>query len=406
MTVGLSFSSAVQIDRAFARHQPQAKVSKMATAVVASSTGGFSNQLQAVSGRQRTLLEVIEELRITRKNEELPTDYTVSEDERPTVRHDEWTEMGEFPVIDFSRMETDRAGIVKQLYSAASEWGFFQLVNHGLTSDELRELQAEGSNFFSLPGEIKQKLGVRSSAGFRAYIGDSTQERGSALHWAESLMLRPDSLNNVIEKIWPDGNPDFKDAVTKFSTRAETINKHLMELLAEGLRLPTDFFSQHLNSKRTLALRWNFYPACPRPSDVLGASSHTDGCSITLLVQDKVGGLQIQKDGEWIGIKPIEGSLVVNIGDTLHAWSNGIFKSVLHRVVVNESVHRLSLAAFLNVDSELLISAPEELVDGNHPRLYRPFTSGDYLRRILETRYKEQSKSKDGLLVLDGFKLS
>lgn len=109
-----------------------------------------------------------------------------------------------------------------------------------------------------------------------------------------------------------------RDAVLKFSSRADIINKQLMELLSEGLGLSTDFFSQHLNSRKLMALRWNFYPACPRPADVLGASSHTDGCSITLLLQDKVGGLQILKDGQWIGIKPIEGAIVVNIGDTLH----------------------------------------------------------------------------------------
>jgi hypothetical protein len=76
-------------------------------------------------------------------------------------------------------------------------------------------------------------------------------------------------------------------------------------------------------------------------------------------------------------------------------------------VVVNESVHRLSLAAFYNVDSELLIDAPEGLVIESHPLLYRSFTSGDYLRHILATRYqKDKNADKDGLLVLDAFKLN
>lgn len=80
---------------------------------------------------------------------------------------------------------------------------------------------------------------------------------------------------------------------------------------------------------------------------------------------------------------------------------------MLHRAVVNESAHRLSVAAFLNVDAELPISAPEELVDDSHPRLYRPFTAVDYAMHVMKTRYMNQNKHapKDGLLVLDEFKV-
>ncbi|CAM6088926.1 unnamed protein product [Calypogeia fissa] len=386
----------------------QAKVGNMAASAfpVPSSGALFSIPPPVDSGRPGTVLEILEQLQESRGDgEELMKKLAVSEEERPKVRYDEWTEMGEIPVIDLSLAETDRVGTVKQLYNAAAEWGFFQLVNHGLTVDELGAVQSEGLKFFNLPAEIKQNLGSMGPEG-RCYIGDNTHEKGSALHWAESLMFAPDNVDQTISKIWPDGNSEFRNAVITFFKRAKFINEQLHELLAEGLGLSTDLFSQHLDSKRA-RLRWNFYPACPRPSDVLGASSHTDGCSITLLIQDKVGGLQIQKDGDWIGIKPIEGALVVNVGDILHAWTNGIFKSVLHRVVVNESVHRFSLAAFMNVDKDLSITAPEELVDDNHPRLYRPFTHGDYATHVVATRYRDQSMSasKDGLFLLDGFKI-
>lgn len=161
-------------------------------------------------GNPGTLLEALEHMRKTREEgDDLPLEYTVSEGERPSVRHDEWTEKGEIPVIDLSLAESNRAGVVKQLYSAASEWGFFQLVNHGFSADELGGLQSEGRKFFALSPEIKQKLGVLGKTG-RLYIGDNTAEKGSSLHWAESLMFRPVGMDETVGHLWPDGYSEFK----------------------------------------------------------------------------------------------------------------------------------------------------------------------------------------------------
>lgn len=113
----------------------------------------------------------------------------------------------------------------------------------------------------------------------------------------------------------------FRNAVSNFSAGADVVAKELLELIAESLGLHTDFFAKHFTAKRVQALRWNFYPACPRPTDSIGAAAHTDGTCLTLLVQDGTGGLQIKKDDQWIGIRPIEGALVVNIGDMLHVRS-------------------------------------------------------------------------------------
>lgn len=105
--------------------------------------------------------------------------------------------------------------------------------------------------------------------------------------------------------------------MTKYSDGVDRVGKQLHELIAESLGLSTDFFAQHYIPKVN-TVRYNFYPACPSPMESMGAKSHTDPNSITVLMLDNVGGLQIEKDGEWLAVRPIEGSLVVNIGDTLH----------------------------------------------------------------------------------------
>lgn len=111
---------------------------------------------------------------------------------------------------------------------------------------------------------------------------------------------------------------DFRSAVAEFSSGADVVARKLLELIAESLSLPTDFFAKDFNAKRAHGLRWNVYPACPRPTDSLGAAAHTDLDVLTLLLQDETGGLQMKKGDQWIGIRPIEGALVVKIGDILH----------------------------------------------------------------------------------------
>ncbi|KAL3685109.1 hypothetical protein R1sor_003131 [Riccia sorocarpa] len=347
-----------------------------------------------------TLRDLAEELKRSSKGS-VPQDYMVKEEERPSIKHDEFDEL---PVIDLALVDKDRGELARQLGEAAREWGFFQIVNHGLSVDDLDEIQAQGMKFFELPAEIKLKLGMQG------YFGDNTKVKRSSLHWAEGWMLRYHPDNQVEEKIrviFPEGNDKLRDALNKFCSATEALNELILELLAEHLGLGTKFFSRHLNSQRSVALRLNYYPACPQPLSVLGANGHTDGSSLTFLLQDKVGGLQTHRDGQWFGVRPIEGALVINVGDALHAWSNGLFKSVLHRVVVNAEVDRLSFAAFMNVDNSLALSAPDELVDEDHPRLYKPFTFADYVQQVLRARAEEKDNSNtmmDGNRLLAGLR--
>jgi isopenicillin N synthase-like dioxygenase len=59
--------------------------------------------------------------------------------------------------------------------------------------------------------------------------------------------------------------------------------------------------------------------------------------TLTLLFQDSVGGLEIkQNDGGYTSATPIEGTIVVNVGDLLQRWTNDRLKSTVHRVICSE----------------------------------------------------------------------
>ncbi|KAK7850805.1 gibberellin 2-beta-dioxygenase 8 [Quercus suber] len=110
-------------------------------------------------------------------------------------------------------------------------------------------------------------------------------------------------------------------------------------------------------------IRVNRFPPCPLPEKCLGLGSHSDPHALTILLQDHVGGLQVLKtDHQWVGIRPIPNSFVINIGDTLEAWTNGRLKSVVHRAVVNKEKQRLSAAYFLSPSSSAIIDCPPQLM--------------------------------------------
>lgn len=97
----------------------------------------------------------------------------------------------------------------------------------------------------------------------------------------------------------------------------EKLGDKLLDLFALSLGLPRDSFRKHFEKRRALFLRWNYYPHCPQPCAALGIKGHTDPFVFTVLQQDEVGGLQIKRDGVWLGVRPIEGAVVINVGDLL-----------------------------------------------------------------------------------------
>ncbi|KAI3510512.1 hypothetical protein L1887_17568 [Cichorium endivia] len=104
------------------------------------------------------------------------------------------------------------------------------------------------------------------------------------------------------------------------------------------------------------SMRMNYYPPCPEPELALGLCPHSDGGGLTILYQlNETEGLQVRKNGNWVSVKPLPNALVVNIGDAMEIISNGVYKSIEHRVTVQSNNERLSVATFYvpNMTKEL-----------------------------------------------------
>lgn len=105
-----------------------------------------------------------------------------------------------------------------------------------------------------------------------------------------------------------------------------------MHLVAECLSLPTDTFDEFKGNMSRL--KFVKYP--PSTANSQGVGPHKDSAGLfTFLSQDDTGGLQVlNKDGEWIDVPPVEGSLVINIQQGFEAITGGICAATTHRVIV------------------------------------------------------------------------
>ncbi|OUZ99655.1 Oxoglutarate/iron-dependent dioxygenase [Macleaya cordata] len=186
----------------------------------------------------------------------------------------------------------------------------------------------------------------------------------------------------------------------EYKKKLKDIADRLMRLMLDSLGISKEDLRLVLGSSADesvdiphTALQLNSYPACPDPNRAMGLAPHTDTSLFTILSQSRTkAGLQIHRDGfGWITVRPVAGALVVNIGDLFHILTNGRFSSAVHRAVVNQTDHRLSIAYFYGPPCNSKIAPISKLVDSNHPLRYRSTTWREYIG--IKARHFDKSLS-------------
>ncbi|XP_068639577.1 gibberellin 20-oxidase-like protein [Aristolochia californica] len=285
----------------------------------------------------------------------------------------------QLPTLDLSQ---PLHSALSSLCEACQEWGFFNIINHGISKHLLTNLYSLSKHLFTLPMESKQKLGPSST--LKTYTPHFI-----ASPFFESLRVSgPDffaSAKGSIDILLSDPPYlEFCDLLEEYCTGMTELSKRVMGIV---LRCLGDGFEKKFSKSEFGCcqgyLRIVHYtpPINVENEEVEGLGMHTDMSCITILNQDEIGGLQVRsKEGKWMDIKPKEGTLVVNIGDLLQAWSNGRLRSSAHRVVLKHSVTRLSLAFFWCFEDDKVIWAPEEVLGEGKERLYLKFFCSDYVK--------------------------
>jgi isopenicillin N synthase-like dioxygenase len=313
------------------------------------------------------------------------------------------------PVIDFSPMLSSRAEerrrIVPALRRACTDVGFFYLRDHGfpqaVTSRALTAMQ----RFFALPHDEKMKIHYLSTPNHRGYVAEGNikadhELMGGDMHEAVELSHDlpaddPDYLRGIKfygPNAWPAAPADFQWALgTYFDTQIE-FGRLMLRALALALDLPELFFDP-IYTKPMSRLRACYYPPQKPEWDIrnIGIGAHKDYELFTTVMQTDQAGLQVMgKDGDWVEVSPIEGTMVINLGDLMQRWSNDFFVSRPHRVVNLTQQPRYSIVQFFGVDHDAEMAAFPSCVDADNRAKYPAISCGANTTELVAKTYYGQ----------------
>ncbi|OEU11556.1 Clavaminate synthase-like protein [Fragilariopsis cylindrus CCMP1102] len=308
--------------------------------------------------------------------------------------------MNDIPVIDLdlNRRHSSEDEIITELLTAFTTIGFCTIINHGISSELISNTFKVSKQFFDLPLEVKLKYKYLSPKSNRGYIPSGMETHDKTYDHSNSdcdslssvTIIPPDQKetmdigyddNNDDDEIfknnWPDqdiidsslsnDNDDddsinFHDVIDEYFSLMDKLYLRLMKYIGLGLGLPDDgdYLVQRCNQHHE-NLRLLHYPggntnnANSSNSNIRG-NAHTDFGALTLLVQDEVGGLKVRRSNneseeEWIDVKPVPNSIIVNVGDMLMRWSNDKLKATLHKVETPPTINTTATYTRDEIDS-------------------------------------------------------
>jgi isopenicillin N synthase-like dioxygenase len=311
------------------------------------------------------------------------------------------------PIIDIgglsSAVLTDRKAVAERLRAACLDNGFFYVVNHGVPPALIDGLFEETTRFFDSPAAAKSAVDKSLSFCQRGFepMRAQTLEAGAPPDLKESFYIGPElSLDDprvVARRFnhgpnqWPAAMPNFRPVTEAYFATMLELSRKLMAGLALALDLDEGYFAAYCTQPHA-TLRLLHYP--PQPANAApgekGAGAHSDFGGLTLLLQDEVGGLQVQgksKD-EWIHATPVPGAFVVNLGDMIARWTNDRFRSTVHRVVNASGRERYSVPFFFSGNPDQEVEClPSCLGSGEVPKYPRTTVEG-HLREMYRRTYK------------------
>lgn len=319
----------------------------------------------------------------------LPAEYILPPSDRPDIVETALKNNAlQLPTVDLSllRDSNRRQLVLETLSNACRDYGFFQVVNHGIPRESLGRLISSSRRFFRLPYEERAKY---MSNDIRAPVRCGTsfnQLQDGVFYWRDFLKLNCHPLHTFLHS-WPSSPFDLREEATSYAKHTKEVFLVLMEAILETLGLGPGMLHEFQQGTQMMVM--NHFPPCPEPGLTLGMPPHSDYGFLTILLQDKVKGLQVQHGGHWITIDPIVDSLFVNVGDHLEIFSNGRYKSVLHRVLVNRWKSRSSVASLHSLPFDSVVRPPPEIVDGEE-RLYADTDFASFLNYMTshETKHK------------------
>ncbi|KAK4545916.1 hypothetical protein LTR36_002480 [Oleoguttula mirabilis] len=315
------------------------------------------------------------------------------------------TSFSSLPIVDLSTLSqtiqspASLVALGNQLYDVFATTGFAYLINAPLSFSH-EDVFKLASDFFGITHAEKMSLAKKTFVNsntntYRGYFPTQSGHNGNRKEGFEigtpktpqhAAVGRHLKFNLDEANVWPE-TANFVDRRTQLEMQhheLQALSATLLSLLAVALGKPAGYFDAYLDDSLS-TLRLLHYPPQATPAKKgdqveLCCTPHTDSGILTLLHQDKTGGLEVlSSDGKWVAAPYVPGSIVVNIGDLMGEVSGGRFVATMHRVRRDEGgrmrpdgMGRFSVPFFFEPGESCVVRS----VDGGDGVVY-----GEHVRR-------------------------
>ncbi|KAK8303376.1 hypothetical protein V6Z11_D04G147000 [Gossypium hirsutum] len=260
------------------------------------------------------------------------------------------------PVIDLSLLFMGNNEELTKLDLACLEWGFFQVVNHGVAKQVSQKMKDAAAEFFELSLEEKNKYAMPSDdiQGYgHAYVVSEDQ----ILDWSDALILLVHPSHYRKLKFWPNSPKGLQEIIEEYSNAIRKVATELFQSFS---------LIMEMDKEALLGLH-----------------------------KQLVQAYRIKHNNEWVPVNPIPDALVVNVGDVFEIWSNGKYKSVEHRAVANYNKARISYASFMFPHDEVEIGPLSHMVDSKtKQQLFKKVRYGEYLRSSMNKKMEGKAHTQ------------
>jgi len=322
----------------------------------------------------------------------------------------------DIPVIDLSpllsNVESGQRLIANQLRKVLCESGFFIIINHGVEQELITQTFSEAKRFHDQSMSAKQDVLMNEhNNGYMAMnrykiTTSRASEDGAKPDANEAFFIKRERGPNdplVQQKRrfagpneWPKDLPGFKNNVLKYTEAIDAMAQRLLPPLALSLNMPSDTFDKAF-AESQFSFRLSHYPIVKEPNTKqYGIAPHTDSNFLTFLAQTSMPGLQIQSRAQnWVDVPYVPKSFVVNSGDMLHRWTNGLYKSTPHRALPPKNEPRYAIPYFFGPHLDTKIECLPTCQSSKTPSQFPPISYNDYMSWWYDQNYN--SKDQDDL---------
>jgi isopenicillin N synthase-like dioxygenase len=305
------------------------------------------------------------------------------------------TPLAEVPLVSMKDQASDPDGFAQKFGRSFERFGFAMIADHGVPQHLIDRAWEMTKAFFALPEAEKRGYFIEGGGGARGYTPYKTEIAKGATFvdlkefWHVGRELPPGHRfeADMAPNVWPDRPEGFRQTFLDLFAAFDAAGDRLLTAIARYLGLAPDWFDHAVKDGNSV-LRLLHYPPVPADAPEVRAGAHEDINLITLLLGAEEAGLQLlDRNGQWLPVRPPEGAMVVNVGDMLQRLTNHVLPSTTHRVVnpppERRGTPRFSMPFFLHPAPDFLIKALPQCVTPENPEREPPITAHDYLAERL-----------------------